>query len=70
VTTQRSRDDLVPDPAVGKELGIGRMAMWRWTHDPNLGFPAPIKIRGRNFRSRRALEEFKRRMIRAGGDAA
>ena len=66
----RSTDNLVPDAQVGRDLGLGRMALWRWTHDQNLNFPAPIKIRGRNFRSRRALEEFKRRMIRAGGDAA
>ena len=30
-----------------------------------LGFPPPVKIRNRNFRSRRAIEEFKIRMMRA-----
>jgi hypothetical protein len=67
---QRSRDDLVPDPVVQEGLGIGRMAMWRWSRDENLKFPPVIKIRNRNYRSRKALEKFKRRMIRAGGDAA
>ena len=46
------------------------MAMWRWSRDENLKFPPVIKIRNRNYRSRKALEKFKRRMIRAGGDAA
>ena len=67
---QRSRDTLVPDKIVMAELGVGRMALHRWTNDPGLGFPPIIKIRTRNYRSRKALEEFKRRMIRAGGDAA
>jgi len=67
---QRKQDELVPDPVVQEELGIGRMALWRWSQDPNLNFPPLIKIRTRNYRSRKALEEFKRRMILTGGDAA
>jgi len=37
--------------------------MGGWGKDPNLGFPPKIKIRQHNFRSRRALEEFKERMV-------
>jgi hypothetical protein len=58
-------DSLVPDPVVWRELGISAMTGWRWTHDPNLRFPAAIQIRKRNFRSRRAIEEFKAKMMRA-----
>jgi predicted DNA-binding transcriptional regulator AlpA len=57
-------DPLVPDPVVWRELGISSMSGWRWTHDPDLDFPPPIKIRNRCFRSRRALEEFKARQMR------
>ena len=46
---QEDRDDLVPDPQVGRELGIGRMALWRWSHDTALRFPKLIKIRNRNY---------------------
>lgn len=56
-------DDLVPDPQVWREFGVTSMTGYRWTRDPNLGFPPVIKIRTRNFRSRRALEEFKQRMV-------
>lgn len=57
-------DQLVPDPIVAKEFGgISLMTLYRWTNDPKLGFPPPIKIRTKNFRSRRALEDFKVRMI-------
>jgi hypothetical protein len=55
---------LVPDPVVWGELGITAMSGWRWSHDPNLGFPVVIKVQGRNFRSRRMLEAFKRALIR------
>jgi hypothetical protein len=57
-------DTLVPDSRVRSEFGdITDMTLWRWTRDPELKFPPPIKIRRHNFRSRRALEEFKSRML-------
>jgi hypothetical protein len=57
-------DQLVSDPQVCRELGITPMSLWRWSHDAALDFPAKIQIRNRNFRSRRALEGFKARMLR------
>jgi hypothetical protein len=59
-------DCLVPDPVVWKELGVSSMTGWRWSRDDELGFPPVIQIRGRNYRSRAALEEFKRRMVAQG----
>ncbi|QIG92781.1 hypothetical protein [Bradyrhizobium sp. 6(2017)] len=40
------------------------MTLHRWTKDKKLEFPSPVKIRNKNYRSRRALEEFKERMTR------
>ncbi len=57
-------DHLVPDPAVCREFGISSMTLWRWSHDVALAFPPAVKIRNRCFRSRRALDEFKARMMR------
>jgi hypothetical protein len=60
-------DTLVPDPQVQKEFGVTAMSIWRWDRDPELiklGWPAPIRIRSRKFRSRIALENFKRVMER------
>ena len=57
-------DTLVPDPQVQKEFGVTAMSIWRWDRDPELiklGWPPPIRIRSRKFRSRIALENFKRR---------
>jgi hypothetical protein len=59
-------DELVPDPQVWREFGVSRMTGHRWTHDPNLGFPPQIKIRERNFRSRKQIEAFKQRMMQQG----
>jgi hypothetical protein len=61
----RSPDQLVPDPIVAKEFGgVTLMTLYRWTNDPRLGFPPPVKIRNKNFRSRRAIEDFKTRLMR------
>jgi hypothetical protein len=62
-------DEWVPDPKVWRELHVTPMTGWRYTHDPDLDFPPPIKIRGRNFRSRRQLEAFKARMLRLAIEA-
>jgi predicted DNA-binding transcriptional regulator AlpA len=59
-----SADHFVPDPEVWSELGVTAMTGYRYTRDPNLNFPPPIKIRNRNFRSRRLLEAWKERMLR------
>ena len=56
-------DQLVPDPEVWKEFGVTSMTLYRWTNDRDLGFPPVIKVRQRNYRSRRALEAFKQRLI-------
>ena len=29
--------------------GVSDMALWRWLHDEDLGFPKPIRIKGRRF---------------------
>jgi hypothetical protein len=57
------QDQFVPDPQVCREFGITAMTLWRWDHDPDLGFAPRIQIRGKNYRSRKHLEEFKQRMV-------
>jgi predicted DNA-binding transcriptional regulator AlpA len=29
--------------------GVSDMSLWRWMHDPALGFPQPIRIQGRRY---------------------
>ena len=57
------QDQFVPDPQVCKEFGITAMTLWRWDHDAELGFAPRIQIRGKNYRSRKLLEQFKQRMV-------
>lgn len=56
-------DTLVPDKKVRAEFGVTEMTIHRWDRDPALQFPKKIRIRNRNFRSRRELEAFKERMM-------
>jgi hypothetical protein len=60
-------DSLVADSVARRELGhITKMTLWRWDRDPNmaaLGWPCRIQVGNRNFRSRRALERFKRGLM-------
>jgi hypothetical protein len=62
--SKAQHDQFVPDPEVWSEFGVTSMTGYRWTHDPDLNFPPPIKVRKRNFRSRALLEEFKARLLR------
>ena len=57
-------DDLVPDPKIMKEFSLDPMKLWRWDHNPEIGFPPKIRIGGRNYRSRRAIEAFKAELLR------
>jgi hypothetical protein len=62
--TAAAPDIFVPDQVVREEFGdISEITQWRWDNDPELGFPPPIYIRGRKFRSRRMLEAFKQKVL-------
>ena len=56
---------LLPDKEVCQRYGVKPMTLWRWTHDGNLGFPQPIKIRNRLYRDLDELEEFDERQREA-----
>lgn len=57
--------DLIPKPAIARELGVSSRTVSRWMEDQNLGFPTPIRLRGRLYFPRTALEEWKALRIRA-----
>ncbi len=65
--TSTSDNDLVPDPAVHREFGITAMTSWRWDRSAEMiamGWPPPIRIRKRKFRSRQALDLFKESLMK------
>ena len=54
-------DRLVPDTELKNEFAVSPMTLWRWDRCPAmavLGWPLPIRIRGRKFRSRAQIEKF------------
>jgi predicted DNA-binding transcriptional regulator AlpA len=55
-------DTLIPDTEVVKMFSCTSMTLWRWDRDKTLNFPPKISIRRRNYRSLRALNEFRQRM--------
>jgi hypothetical protein len=60
-------DEHVSDPQVCKEMSVSAMALWRWDHDEEmiaLGWPPPIVIKKRKYRSRKMLEQFKATMLK------
>ena len=64
--TLPTNDVLVPDTEVCRELGISSMTVHRYDCDERmiaLGWPPKIKMRQRNYRSRRALEAFKAGLV-------
>ena len=57
-------DVLIKDSAVRAEFGdISEDTLKSWDDDPELGFAPKLTIRNRNYRSRRALDEFKARLL-------
>lgn len=66
-TAPASFDTWVAEAQVRVECGdLSSMTIHRYDQDERLkklGWPPPIYIRGRKYRSRRMLEEFKERML-------
>lgn len=66
-----SGDVLVPvTPNVAGEFNRNPRTIKRWIGDPKIGFPTPIRINNRLYVTRRALEDFKRRLLSAALPAA
>jgi|KBSMisStaDraftv2_1062788.scaffolds.fasta_scaffold1317284_2 predicted DNA-binding transcriptional regulator AlpA len=60
----------LPGPAVDRRYAFSSQTRWRRQNDPELGFPKPIKIKGRTLYKLAELEEWERRMAAASGRAA
>lgn len=58
-------DSLMPKPRVARELGISSRTLSRWLDDAEVDFPRPVKIRGRLFFARSAIEVWKAVRLRA-----
>jgi hypothetical protein len=57
---------LMPDRDVRAEFKVTAMTLWRWDHDPRmaeLGWPQPVRICKRKYRSHRQIQAFKAALI-------
>jgi predicted DNA-binding transcriptional regulator AlpA len=52
-------------PDVDRRYGRSSQSRWRWSKDPELAFPTPLKIKGRNFYRISDLEEWEARLAAA-----
>jgi predicted DNA-binding transcriptional regulator AlpA len=57
-------DKFITGPELRRRCGdVSDMTIWRWSNDPRLNFPRPMKIRRRNYyREREVLDWIERRM--------
>jgi hypothetical protein len=53
-------EGIAPDSKIAKGIGVHPKTLPRWDKRAELGFPAPIYINGRKFRSWSAVKEFLR----------
>jgi hypothetical protein len=61
-------DQWVPERAVCEELDLTSMTTWRYDRSRkmvDLGWPLPLRVNGRIYRSRAALDAFKRNLADA-----
>lgn len=59
------QSDFIPKAALARELGISGRTISRWLGDEGLCFPRPIRLRGRLYFHRHAIEKWKMEKLRA-----
>jgi predicted DNA-binding transcriptional regulator AlpA len=60
-----TNDDYLTGPDVDRRYKRSSQTRWRWSKDPELGFPKPMKIKNRLLYRRSEIEAFERRMTAA-----
>jgi predicted DNA-binding transcriptional regulator AlpA len=52
-------------PDLDRRYKRSSQTRWRWSKDPELGFPKPIRIKGRLLYRKSEIEEWERRLAAA-----
>ena len=60
-------ETLVANPTYFSEFDISPTTGHRWDEDPNLPTPRKVKIRGKVYRPRREIEQFKKFLFAQAG---
>ena len=56
--TMNKSPRLIPDSEVCRRYHVVPYTLWRWEHDPDMGFPQPVRINGRKHRIEAELDQF------------
>ena len=64
------KNEYLPAPSIQARYNISPITLWRWLHDPTLGFPPPLTINRRRFFKRAEIEAWERNRIRLSQVAA
>jgi predicted DNA-binding transcriptional regulator AlpA len=65
-----TNDDYLTGPDIDRRYKRSSQTRWRWSKDPALGFPKPMKIKNRLLYRRSEIEAFERRMAAASQEVA
>ena len=66
-TFQEDDENLITTSHVRAHYGgISAMGLWRWLRDEDLGFPAPLMIKGRRYWKRGQIRAFDRLAAASG----
>lgn len=58
--TTETAPEFLTGPQVQRRYQKSHVTIWRWLHDPELGFPQPVKVRRLNYWRLRDLETWER----------
>ena len=60
-----TNDEYLTGPDLDRRYKRSSQTRWRWSKDPELGFPLPIRIKNRLLYRRSDIQEWERRMAAA-----
>jgi predicted DNA-binding transcriptional regulator AlpA len=60
MTTTDPTDSYLTGPQVNERYSISAMTRWRWEKNPQLAFPAPLKINNRSYWQLASLQLWER----------
>jgi len=60
-----TNDEYLTGPDLDRRYKRSSQTRWRWSKDPSLGFPKPIRIKGRLLYRKSEIEEWERSLAAA-----
>ncbi|SFP63048.1 helix-turn-helix transcriptional regulator [Tranquillimonas alkanivorans] len=61
--------EFLTGPDVQRRYRKSQVTLWRWARDPDLGFPSPFQIKGKNYWRLRDLEAWEEAQVKVSAAA-